>query len=122
MVLWAVSLVMALYTDFTLSLHDNLLEGGSTYFLSLTSVMSLLFACKAVGRLPFVSYFGRYSMIPLCVHHMIYRPVSVVLGRFDASVPWLVALITVLLCWAAIPLCRRFIPWFVAQKDLIRVE
>lgn len=33
---------------------------------------------------------------------------------------WSIAIITLLLSAACIPICKRQIPWFVAQKDLIR--
>lgn len=122
---WTVAFVLTRKTHFHLSLHYNVLEGWSTYFIAIASVMSILFLCKAIKHLPFVSYFGRYSIIPLCVHHLIYRPVKVALNHCNIS-EWggiiLLTIITILICWAAIPLCIRFIPWFTAQKDLIRLK
>ena len=82
---WAVAFVLTRTTHFRLSLHYNGLEGWSTYIISIASVMSVLFLCKVVKHLSFVSYFGRYSIIPLCVHHLIYRPIKVVLEQFDIS-------------------------------------
>lgn len=123
---WSVSFILIRVTHFRLSLHYNGLEGWSTYIISVTSVMSILFLCKMIKHLPFVSYFGRYSIIPLCVHHLIYRPVKVMLISFDISgeffSAFISALITVLICWACIPICIKFIPWFTAQKDLIKLK
>lgn len=118
--LWGVSFLLETTTHYRLSLHYNGLEGWSTYIISIASVMSILFFCKIIKRLPFVSYFGRYSIIPLCVHHLIYRPVDVALSYFNISGGVFVATITVLLCWGGIPLCIRYIPWYTAQKDLIK--
>ena len=91
-------------------------------FLSLSSVMAVLFLCKIIKRLPFISYFGKYSIIPLCVHHLIYRPLKLVLTQFNISGGGILALSTILLCWACIPLCIKLIPWFTAQKDLIHIR
>lgn len=92
-------------------------------FLSLSSVMAVLFLCKIIKRLPFISYFGKYSIIPLCVHHLIYRPLKLVLTQFNISGGGgILALSTILLCWACIPLCIKLIPWFTAQKNLIHIR
>ena len=119
---WSISLMLTQTTHFRLSLHYNGLEGWSTYIISITSVMSILFLCKIIKRLPFISYFGRYSIIPLCLHHLIYRPVKIISASFDISGNELLAVVTILICWACIPLCIKFIPWFTAQKDLIKLK
>lgn len=119
---WSISLMLTRTTHFRLSLHYNGLEGLSTYVISITSVMSILFLCKIIKRLPFISYLGRYSIISLCLHHLIYRPVKVISASFDISGNEILAVVTVLICWACIPLCIKFIPWFTAQKNLIQLK
>lgn len=105
--------------------HDKEFSGNviSMILLPLTSVSALLLLCKSVKRVPVVSYIGRYSIIPLCIHHLIYRPIALVVYRYIAPEDggsWLVALATIVLCIAAIPLCKRHIPQFTAQKEFIR--
>lgn len=122
MLLYAVSVEIEIAFDNPrLGFHSNFIVGN--YFvilcISITSVMAALFLCKIVKGLPFVSYFGRYSIIPLCVHHLIYRPIKLLLAQFNISEGGYVAILTILICWACIPLCIKFIPWFTAQKDLI---
>lgn len=121
---WGVSFLLTNVTHYRLSLHYNGVNGWSTYFIAIASVMSILFLCKRIKRLPILSYIGRYSIILLCVHHMIYRPVTVILRI--TNIDWLnniyvIAGITLLLSTLCIPLCIRFIPHFVAQKDLIKI-
>lgn len=118
---WSVSLCCSLVCPFRLSLHYNGLEGWGTYVISIASVMSILFLCKVIKSLPFISYFGRYSIIPLCVHHLIYRPIKVAFGIFDIPgfrgggiEAFLISIITVLICWVCIPLCIKLIPYFTA--------
>lgn len=124
-ILWGTAFILTKTTYFRLSLHYNGLEGWSTYIISITSVLSILFLCKIIKHIPLVSYMGRYSIVLLCTHHMIYRPVRVILDRMGCDGEYLsiaVAVITLLLSTALIPLCIKYIPWFTAQKDLIKLS
>lgn len=121
---WIIAFTLTRTTHFRLSLHYNGLEGWSTYLISITSVLAILFLCKAIKRVPFVTYCGRYSIVLLCVHHMIYRPLMVLLPKTGIELlsdRWSIAIITLLLSVLCIPVCKKFIPWFVAQKDLIKL-
>ena len=124
LVLWIISLLIEATFHQRMSLHYNIIEGWSTYLLAFTSVMSILFLCKRLHHIPFVTYIGRYSIILLCVHHMIYRPLMVVFNQLpnyllkDLSI----AILTLILSAACVPICKKWIPWFVAQKDLIKIE
>lgn len=122
---WCISFVLINTTDFRLSFHYNGINGISTYFIAIASVLSILFLCKSIKRLPYFSYIGRYSIILLCVHHMIYRPVKVLLEASKIEIidnEYIVAIITLLLSTLCIPICKKYIPWFVAQKDLIKTN
>lgn len=106
------------------SFHYNKMYGNVilNYVGSFTCVIAILFICKTIKHLPIISYCGRYSIVLLCLHHMIYRPVTLgvnKLGFTDQHSAWLTALITIGICMGLIPLCKKNIPWFVAQKDLI---
>lgn len=120
---WGISFILTSTTHYRLSLHYNGLNGISTYFIAISSVLSILFICKSIKRLPFFSYIGKYSIILLCVHHMIYRPVKVLLHATGVEIidnGYMIAAVTLLLSTLCIPLCIKYIPWFVAQKDLIK--
>ncbi len=104
-------------------LQYNVLEGWSTYVISFASVISLLFLCKTLKRIPLITYMGRYSIILLCTHALcspIVRLVSHVTNT--AYSVWIVGLLTLVISTLMIPLCKKFIPWFVAQKDLITIK
>lgn len=101
-VLWGISYLLYRITDHRLSLHYNVISGWATYVISIVSVMSILYLCKYVKRLPFVSYVGRYSIVLLCVHHLIYRPLNVVLTKVGFTPPLFINLC----CgWNASPFC-----------------
>ena len=87
-------------------------------------VMGVLLICKAFGRFPFASYIGRYSIVILCIHYplivMVRMAHRVVYGH---QIPGFVLfLATVFLSAALIRIVIRYLPWFVAQKDLIKVK
>ena len=121
---WSIAYLLTIKTEYRLSLHYNGLEGWSTYIISICSVLAILFLCKIIKHIPFVSYCGRYSIVLLCVHHMIYRPLMVLLPKTGIALlsdRWSIAIITLLLSALCIPVCKKLIPWFIAQKDLIKL-
>ncbi|MFI3285201.1 MAG: acyltransferase [Rikenellaceae bacterium] len=118
---YALSVIISRAFDYRLSLHCNEIEGASTYLLAAISVFAMLMLCKMFKKLPLISYMGRYSLIILCTHHMYYRPVKVILSKIPIeNSTYIVALITIMLSVISIPICIKLIPWFVAQKDLIK--
>lgn len=120
---WGIAFILTATTRYRLSLHYNKIVGISTYFIAVASVLSILFLCKSIKRLPFFSYIGRYSIILLCAHHLIYRPVAVAFKATEIDFlnnSYAVAVVTMLLSTLCIPLCLKYIPWFVAQKDIIK--
>ena len=121
---WGAAYLLTRTTEYRLSFHYNGLEGWSTYLISITSVLAVLFLCKTIKHIPFVSYCGRYSIVLLCVHHLIYRPLMVLLPKTGVALlsdKWSIAIITLLLSALCIPICKKLIPWFIAQKDLIKL-
>ncbi|MCD7799346.1 MAG: hypothetical protein LUG84_08100, partial [Akkermansiaceae bacterium] len=83
-----------------------------------------------VKRLPFVSYVGRYSIVLLCVHFMIiylvagnfhFRAALQSMGITEFHSHLVLALAILVLSALMIPVCRKLLPWFVAQKDLIKL-
>ena len=120
--LWIIVICMERLFDIgNLSFHYNRYHG--IYLLDMITaiciVLSILYLCKVIKYLPIVSYCGRYSIILLCTHHMYYRPLIVINNRFIPTYSVeLSAVFTVVLCVISIPLCKKFIPYFCAQKDL----
>ncbi len=88
----------------------------------------IMFIAKMFTRIPFFSYWGRYSIIILCTHIMLvqllFRIISH-LGLIETIGVWtsyiIVLLITMFSFQLIIPLCIKFIPWFSAQKDLFPI-
>lgn len=91
--------------------------------------LMVMFISKMIGHLPFVSGWGRYSIIILCTHKIYMQLLFRVLDKIGVnealgtwpSIFFLLA-ITMFSYEVIIPLCIRLIPWFVAQKDLIKIK
>lgn len=125
LLLFAAAYAIDIYAHPVLFFHDREISGNifAIILLPLTSVAGLLMLCKAVKRVPFVSYFGRYSIIPLCTHHLIYRPVQLVVAKIiplDAGGAYIVAATTIIVCYLIIPLFVKYLPYVTAQKDILQ--
>lgn len=124
LLLFAVAYTVDIVFSPRIFFHDKTISGNllALGVLSISSVIALLLLCKSIKRLPVVSYIGRYSIIPLCIHHLIYRPLQLIVKHLPHSETYgcyIVALLTIALCVVSIPLCIKYIPYFTAQKDLI---
>lgn len=99
-----------------------------SFICSCSLVIGTLLVCKSIEWLPFVSYIGRYSIVLLCTHAI----VMMVVSKFGAKIGFIkgttVSLITydiimlaivLLTCWLFIPILKKYLPFAVAQKDLI---
>ena len=98
------------------------------YLCGLMGTLAILMLSRVIRWLPVISYIGRYSIIVLCTHMAIVKAVMAALCNLPLGldnvgiVPSLVVLTltivcSVLCCW----LLSRYLPWFTAQKDLIKL-
>ena len=122
LIFWTTSFLMERYLNIgNISFHYNQYHGYLILDIvsATSSVMAVLFLCKSIRKIPFVSYCGRYSIILLCTHHLYYRPLLILLNRIIPSLSiYATAFFTIVLCYISISLCIKYIPMFCAQKDL----
>ena len=95
------------------------------YICSVSLVVMTLILCKYVVRLPYVSYLGRYSIIVLVTHVLIYNIINRGVRHLtgmpleDATFD-LILLLTIIASMAiVIPVCRKYLPYITAQKNLL---
>ncbi len=79
-------------------------------------VIGTLLLCKQIGRLPIISYIGRYSIIPLGVHCILIYYISGIVPTFPQS-SLAVFVLTVAISICLIPVFIKYFPYFTAQKD-----
>lgn len=101
---------------------DQLILAYPGAWLGIISVISL---AKSIKRLPVVSMYGRYSIMILVTHMLVYMIFRKILSEFGVPKPYSFALnLVVVLSYGLIfiPMLRRYFPHVTAQKDVIKVE
>lgn len=94
------------------------------YLTTVTLMLGVIFACKSIGDIPLVSYLGRYSLIVLVTHDVLGDIGSRLLymGFGDTldfeTRCWINFAIVTLSMFIVIPLCRRYLPYISAQRQL----
>ena len=98
------------------------------YLSGLLGTLGVLLLSRGIRWLPVISYIGRYSIIVLCTHMAVVKAVIAALcllpiGWDDAGiVPSLIVLaLTIVGCMFCCWFLSKYLPWFTAQKDLIKV-
>ena len=116
--LYALSSYLIAIIPYRIGFRDNLLEEGGVamYAVTMLGSVSMIYLCKSFVHLPILSWIGKYSLILLCLHHMVYRPVMVLFP--DSLI--IVAGVTVAICCVLIPPMVRFLPWFTGHANLIK--
>lgn len=95
------------------------------YPLGLIGTIGILYCAKYLTHLPFVSYLGRYSIIVLVTHELIFprlKPVvSLIVGEKMVEIQFVVTLVLTLgICYLLIPIIKRYLPYVTAQKDVFK--
>lgn len=115
-------LIFSRQQDFGLNVYSNYF---TVYPCGIIGTMMVFVIAKRLKYLPLLSYLGRYSIIVLCTHLIvmkIFRHVLRCIIIDETYTMWINFILTVLSMLIIIPLCRKYIPWFTAQKDLIPVS
>lgn len=94
------------------------------YIAGCCGSIAMILLSKLIGRCPVVNYVGRYSIIVLGTHSYfigLYTPVLTRLMHGNVLLSKTLLLVLVVLsCIFCIYAMRKLVPWFVAQKDLIK--
>lgn len=102
--------------------HFNKMLGTPLHALSISILVvpGALLACKGIGRLPIVSYIGRYSIITLGTHYIIICLIANIEMKLRGTWGgWHVAGIAIALSLALTPLLVRYAPRLTAQTNII---
>lgn len=94
------------------------------YVSGITGTLCVLFISKAIVKIPFISYIGRYSIMLLVTHLLLLAVVSLIINKIISNhdrAYWCTVCITLASYSIIIPLMKRFLPFVTAQKDLFKV-
>lgn len=95
------------------------------YILAASLVVLLLNICKYIGKIPYVSFLGRYSIIVLVTHglinNIINRSVRHLIGDPSQEAAFHILLFVIIIgsMSLVIPFCKKFLGYITAQKNLI---
>ncbi len=98
----------------------------SLYIGGMSGTMFILLLSKYIGRLPVISYIGRYSIVVLlthllflfCIRNILYQAKITQDDRIDINIA--VFVVIIFLSLPTIKFCVKFLPYFFAQKDLLK--
>ena len=101
--------------------YGGLLGMLELYPYGIIGTLMVLSISRIIGKVPVLSYLGRYSIIVLCVHCFIIQFVSDLLYVKMGESFVITFIIIAFLCVIVIPFFKNYLPWFTAQKDIVKV-
>ena len=94
------------------------------YLSGFLGSMGIILIAKLLKRLPFVSYWGRYSIMILVTHRVIYQIyaplISSFFGRVNFGIVVVNLILTMMTYQILIPFMCKYLPHVTAQKDIIK--
>ena len=118
----AVVFVLAYPMDYRANVFANCYF--SAHISGIAGTLGVIFIAKKLRRQRILSYWGRYSIMILCTHQVVYQLIHIVIKQFALSGWGALAInlsMTMTLYVLLIPLMRRWLPYVTAQKDVIRI-
>ncbi len=121
--LYAISLVLTQTFEVRLVLSNNIIENYMAYIIAMASILAVIFLFKSLNlkNIPVLSYLGRNTLLIVGIHQIIYRPLGVALGMQPIGAldnPYVLTLLTLVICAAAQPIFSKYLPYAVGEKDL----
>lgn len=105
---------------------DNIYDIGilSLYTGGLFGTYLILIFARYFGRIPIISYIGRYSIVVLLTHLLYIFIIRNIMFQMEIPqdsilVSTSVFIITILFSIPTIWFCKKYLPYFFAQKDLL---
>lgn len=114
--------ISCLYIPIAIANSINRYSGNYAEYLYVAFVLSLAIVLLSKGclyRKNIISFIGENSMWLLCSHHLIYRPVKLLVDKIpitnmiESYNSYIVLLITVAICCLSVPIVNKYIPWAI---------
>lgn len=97
----------------------------TAYPCGLAGTMAIILLAKKIKHIPVISYWGRFSIIILVTHRMVYQMYEAIIsycGLYGWQAILFNFVVTMFSYFAIIPFVRNFLPYVTAQKDLIKIK
>ena len=95
------------------------------YLCGITGTLFVIFTAKIIRDLPFISYWGRYSIMILVTHGLLLQIFAPLLKKAHLPVPVAIIVLLGIVMFSyqiLIPLMKKYLPHVTAQKDVINVS
>lgn len=95
------------------------------YICGIAGTLGIIFTAKIIQNIPFITYWGRYSIMILVSHSVLLEIVGPLILIMHLPLPLTVILIMIVLMFSyqlIIPLMKKYLPYVTAQKDVINVS
>ena len=95
------------------------------HLCGITGTLFVIFSAKMIHDLPFISYWGRYSIMILVSHQLILQVFAPLLRKAHLSIPVTIVLLLGIVMFSyqlIIPLMKKYLPHMTAQKDVIKIK
>lgn len=97
----------------------NILE---LYISGFIGILFIILLSKIIQHIPIISYYGKYSIVILCTHNLLIQPIYLIINKYISG--WYaiaVIFFSLLILYVfVIPVFIKRLPYFTAQKDLLR--
>jgi len=109
-----------------MNLHFQILPAyWKLYLIPFVAIVALFWACKPLPHIPVLCHYGRYSLIILGTHPLVYQPLRSYLILRCGMLPGveltlIVFALTFLFEWPVIWLLKTYAPRFTAQQPFFK--
>lgn len=96
----------------------------SFYIACLLGISFIMMISSVVGKIPFITYFGRYSIMLLLTHCIVLQiilKIILLMGFSETIANMITFILTMMSYLLLIPLMKRYLPHVTAQKNVISV-
>jgi fucose 4-O-acetylase-like acetyltransferase len=94
------------------------------YLCGITGTLFVIFSAKMIRDLPFISYWGRYSIMILVSHQLLLQILSPLFRKVPINIPLKIVVLLGVVMFSyqfLIPLMKKYLPYVTAQKDVINL-
>ena len=115
-------ILIGFYLICSIETSDVWLSVIALYIACLSGISLIMILSSVVGTIPFVTYFGRYSIMILLTHCLvlqIFLKIFILTGYSETIVNLLTFISTMMSYLMFIPLMKKYLPYVTAQKELL---
>ena len=116
--------LIAFYFISNITTNDLWINMMAFYIACLLGISLITMLSSVVGTIPFITYFGKYSIMLLLTHCLvlqIFLKIFVLTGYSETITNLLTFIFTMMSYLLFIPLMKKYLPYVTAQKNVIYV-